>query len=127
GPNKYALQGKKWIEEGLIDAIIDGNWYSGNGPRPTIDATVEAAGRRGKAYAIAETFDVDPKRGWGKRKGILSAEAIAALAKHYSGRGVAGFGIYESTMFTWYPDLRRAIRAAGWKYDPGKRSGKPTK
>src|SRR5262249_35291872 len=94
GPDKYALQGKKWIAEGLIDAIVDGHWYSGNGPRPTIAASVAAAGKRGKAYAIAETFDVDPKHGWAKRKGILSAEAIAALAKEYSGQGVAGFGIY---------------------------------
>jgi hypothetical protein len=106
---------------------VDGNWYSGNGPRPTITETVEAAGRRGKAYAIAETFDVDPKHYWQKRKGILSAAAIRALAEHYSGTGVAGFGIYESTMFTWYPDLRRAIRTAGWSYDPGKRQGKRTK
>jgi hypothetical protein len=127
GPNKYALEGQKWIAEGLIDAIVDGHWYSGNGPRPTIDATIDAAGTRGKAYAIAETFDVDPKRYWQKRKGILSAEAIRALSEHYSGRGVTGFGIYESTMFTWYPDLRRAIRAAGWSYDPSKRKGKSRK
>jgi hypothetical protein len=125
GPDKYALRGKEWVAEGLIDTIIDGNWYSGNGPRPTIDATVRAAAGRGKAMAIAETWDVDPKKGWGKRPGDLSAEAILALAKHYSGRGVAHFGLYESTVFTWYPDLRRAVREAGWDYDPGKRETKP--
>jgi len=35
---------------------------------------------------------------------------------------VARFGIYESTVFTWYPDLRRAIRQAGWDFDPVKRN-----
>ena len=86
--------------------------------RPTIDQTVEACGERGKAFAIAETGDVDPSKGWAKREGDLSAEAILALGKHYSGRGVARFGIYESTVFTWYPDLRRAIRQTAWEFDP---------
>src|SRR5262249_14171512 len=121
GPMKYALQGKKFVDEGLIDAIIDGHWYSGNGPRPTIDATVAAAGNRGRAFAVAETFDVDPKQGWRKRPGTLSAEAIAALAQSYSGQGGARFGLYESTVCSWRPELRRAIRAAGWAYEPGKK------
>src|SRR5262249_6896562 len=123
GPDKFALRGKEWVADGLIDTIVDGHWYSGNGPRPTIDATVEAAGERGKALAVAETYDVDPKMGWAKRPGDLSAEAIAALAAHYGGRGVARFGLYESTVFTWYPDLRRAVREAGWNYDPARRDG----
>jgi hypothetical protein len=122
GPDKYALRGKEWIAEGLIDTIVDGHWYSGNGPRPTIEQTVAAVGQRGKAFAIAETFDVDPKKSWQRRPGSLSTEAIAALAQQYSGRGVARFGLYESTVFTWYPDLRRAVRAAGWQYDPSKRA-----
>jgi hypothetical protein len=122
GPDKYALRGREWIAEGLIDAIMDGNWYSGNGPRPTIDATVQAAGTRGRALAVAETLDVDPKKGWGRRPGWLGPDAILALAGQYSGRGVASFGLYESTLFTYYPDLRRAIREAGWAYDPGKKS-----
>jgi hypothetical protein len=132
GPDKYALRGKAWIEEGLIDTIIDGNWYSGNGPRPTIDATVTAVnvkGRKAKlparAFAIADPLDVNPKKGWGKRPGYLSAEALAALAKHYSGRGVTRFGLYESTLFTWYPEMRRAIRSASWSYEPGKKANKP--
>jgi hypothetical protein len=127
GPDKYALRGKEWVAEGLIDTIIDGNWYSGNGPRPTINATVAAVSvrdgkgkRPARAFAIAEPIDVDPAKGWGRRPGLLSPEALAALAKHYSGRGVARFGVYESTYFTWYPELRRAVRAAGWNYEPGK-------
>jgi hypothetical protein len=130
GPDKYALRGKAWVAEGLIDTIIDGNWYSGNGPRPTIDATVAAAAARdgkdkrsrlpARAFAIAEPSDVDPAKGWRRREGLLSPEAIAALAKHYSGRGVARFGVYESTCFTWYPESRRAVRAAGWSFEPGK-------
>ena len=123
GPNKYALCGKQWIKEGLIDTIVDGNWYSGNGPRGTIDATVEAAGTRGKALAVAETGDVDPTNNWSRREGNLSSEAIHALAKHYSGRGVAAFGLYESTVFTWDPSARRTIRAVGWKYNPRRSSG----
>jgi hypothetical protein len=122
GPNQFSLRGKEWIAAGLINTIIDGNWYSGNGPRPTIAATVEAAGTRGQAFAIAESSDVDPKQGWRKRDGDLSAEAILALSQHYSGKGVASFGLYESTIFTYYPELRRAIRAAGWSYDPNKTS-----
>ncbi len=121
GPEGFALRGKEWIAEGLLDAIIDGNWYSGNGPRPTIAATVAACGQRGEALAIAETGDVDPAKAWGKREGDLSAEAILALAKYYSGKGVKHFGLYESTVFTWYPDLRRTIRQAGWEYDPSLR------
>jgi hypothetical protein len=121
GPDKFSLRGKEWIEEGLINTIVDGHWYSGNGPRPTIDATVAAAGRRGRAFAAAETSDVDPRSKWTEREGPLSEEAILALAKEYSGRGVARFGVYESTLFTYYPELRRAIRAAGWSYDPDKR------
>jgi hypothetical protein len=127
GPDKYALRGKAWVAEGLVDTLIDGNWYSGNGPRPTITATVAAAARKARTgwlpawtFAIAEPSDVDPRKGWGRRPGLLSAEALAALARHYSGRGVARFGVYESTPFTWYPDLRRAVRAAGHAYRPGK-------
>ena len=121
GPDGFALRGKEWIAEGLIDTIIDGHWYSGNGPRPTIDATVAACGTRGKAMAMTESYNVDPTKGWAKREGDLSPEAILALAKSYSGRGVARFGLYESTVFTWYPDVRRAIRRAGWEYEPRKR------
>jgi hypothetical protein len=121
GPSKYALRGKEWIEAGLINTIIDGNWYSGNGPRPTIDETIKATGARGHAFAIAETFDVDPKKSWQRRAGDLSPEAILALASHYSEKGVERFGIYESTVFTWQPEARRAIRQAGWNYQPKKR------
>ena len=127
GPSKYALRGKEWIAEGLIDTIVDGNWYSGNGPRGTIDATVEAVGTRGKALAVAEAYDVDPQNGWKRREDALSTEAICALSRHYSARGVARFGLYESTMFTWDPDLRRAIRAAGWNYDPELANDEPGK
>ena len=115
GPDKFALRGKQWIEEGLINTIIDGNWYSGNGPRPTIAATVAAAGKIGNAYAVIEPGDVDPKT-WAKRSGTLSAEAIASFARTYSGKGVKGIGVYESTVFTYDPELRRAIRAAGWNF-----------
>lgn len=116
GPMGFALRGKEFIDAGLIDTIVDGNWYSGNGPRPTIADTVKAVGTRGKAQAVAEASDVDPQKGWSRRPGWLSAEAILALNRHYSGKGVANFGIYESTLFTWYPDLRRAIRQAGWEF-----------
>lgn len=120
GPNNFALRGKEWIDEGLIDTIVDGNWYSGNGPRPSIGETVAAVGTRGKALAVAEVSDVDPSQGWKARPGNLSPEAITALARHYSGRGVAAFGLYETTVFVWSPDVRRAIRAAGWEYNPSR-------
>jgi hypothetical protein len=116
GPSKYALRGKEWIDAGLINTIVDGNWYSGNGPRPTIEETIKACGTKGHPFAIAETLDVDPKKYWQRRKGDLSPEAILALSKIYSDKGAENFGIYESTVFTWQPELRRAIREAGWKY-----------
>src|SRR5262249_12086897 len=115
GPNKFGLRGKAWIDSGLIQTIVDGNWYSGNGPRPTAEATVAAAGTRGKAYAIAEPGNVDPKT-WGKKPGTLDTDAILALAKHYRAKGIHRFGVYESTEFIWRPGLRRAIRQAGWLF-----------
>lgn len=116
GPDQFALRGKEWIDAGLIDTIIDGHWYSGNGPRPTIDATVKAVGKRGHAYVINDPGDVDPKKGWAKRPGTLSPEAISALTLHYRGKGLHGFGLYESTVFTYSPELRRAVREAGWNF-----------
>ena len=117
GPMKYSLSGPKWIEEGLIQTIIDGNWYSGNGPRPTIDETVKAAGARGHAWAVAESSDVDPNANWQRRPGyLLSPEAMLALGKLYSDKGVERFGLYESTVYTWEPEIRRAVRKAGWEY-----------
>ena len=121
GPEEFGLRGKKWIASGLINAIVDGNYYSGNGPRPTIEETIAAAGKRGWAFAVAEAADADPNAKWKEREGSLSAEAITALAKHYSEKGADGFGIYESTLFTLRPDVRRAIRAAGWNFPPRKR------
>ena len=113
GPEKYALRGRDWVKSGLINTIVDGNWYSGNGPRPTIGATIAAAGDKGRAYAIAEAGDVDPKKGWGKRPGWLSAEAIEALSGHYRDKG-AHAGIYESTLFTYYrPAPGRAASGVG--------------
>jgi hypothetical protein len=120
GSESFALRGKEWIAAGLINTIIDGHWYSGNGVRPTIDATVKAVGRQGQAWAVAEFSAVDPQRNWQRGEGFLSPEAILALAQAYSGRGVARFGLYESTVHTWFPDARRAIRKAGWSYDPGR-------
>jgi hypothetical protein len=123
GPNGFALRGQEFIEAGLINTIVDGQWYSGNGPRPTIDATVAAVGTRGKAMAAADASDVDPEHNWQARKGrFLSPHALEALAKAYSGRGVSAFGLYESTLHAWNPDARRAIRNAGWNFDPQKQA-----
>ena len=116
GPDGFALRGKEWIDAGLIDTMIDGNWYSGNGPRPTIGATIQAAGKRGHAYAVIDPSDVDPKKGWNRRPGTLSPEALDAFSTFYSHKKLDGFGVYESTVFTYAPDLRRAIRSAGWQF-----------
>jgi len=121
GPEAFGLRGKEFVEAGLINTIVDANWYSGNGPRPTIDATVAAVGTKGKAMAGADHFDdADPANNWARRKGFLSPETVMALAKAYSGRGVTSFGVYESTLHVWSPDARRAIREAGWNYEPKK-------
>ncbi|WP_395749208.1 hypothetical protein [Prosthecobacter sp.] len=122
GPDNFGLRGSEFIEAGLVNTIIDGHWYSGNAPRPTMDATVAAVGTRGRAMAAAEiSIDVDPANQWKATKALLSPTSITALANAYSGRGVTSFGLYESTMHVWRPDARRAIRAAGWSYDPGKK------
>lgn len=122
GPDNFGLRGKEFIEAGLINTIVDAHWYSGNGPRPTIDATVAAVGTKGKAMAGADHFDdADPAQNWKRRPGFLSPGTVEALAKAYSGRGVASFGLYESTLHVWSPEARRAIRAAGWNYDPGRK------
>jgi hypothetical protein len=118
GPDGFGLRGKEWIEAGLIDTIVDGQWPHGNKPRSTIDATVAAAASRGKAMAAADYFDAEAKNDWAPRPGPVLAETIAALAQAYSGRGVSSFGLYESTVFTWCPDLRRAIREAGRNFEP---------
>jgi hypothetical protein len=115
GPQAFGFKGKELIDAGLVDSIVDGNWYSGYGPRATIDETIKAVGTRGKAYAVVEGTDVNPK-GWGRLEGNPSASAIAAFSKHYVGTGLDGWGTYESTVNTWYPDVRRAIRAAGWEW-----------
>jgi hypothetical protein len=126
GPEAFGFRGKEFIEAGLVNTIMDAHWYSGNGPRPTIDATVAAVGTKGKALAGADHFDdVDPANNWARRKGFLSPGSVEALAKAYSGRGVTAFGLYESTLHVWDPDARRAIRAAGWNYDPRKTTGSP--
>ncbi len=128
GPEEFGLRGKQWIESGLINTIVDGNYYSGNGPRPTIEATIAAAGARGHAMAVAESNDVDPQNKWKVREGTLSSEAITALAKQYSEKGADSFGLYESTYFTWRPDARRTIREAGWNYKaPEPRTAVPAK
>jgi len=84
-------------------------------------SSVEAAGNKGKAYAIADPGNVDPDKGFARLPGTLSPKAIQALASQYSGKGVSRFGLYESTEFTFYPELRHSIRAAAWVYEPGKK------
>ena len=126
GPSNYALRGKEWIAAGLIDTIVDGNWQSGNVVRPTIGDTVQAVGARGKAFAVSEAFDFVPdERGRLQPENVtLRPARIIELARRYSGRGVARFGLYESTVFTSDPEHRRAIRAAGWLFDPTKKTEK---
>ena len=119
GPNGFGLAGKKFIDAGLINTIVDGNWYSGNGPRPTIGATVEACGTKGHAYAVAETFDVEWQRQWQPIRAIRCRRKRSSRSPRYSGKGVERFGLYETTVFMRYPDLRRAIRQAAWEYEPG--------
>ena len=91
GPDQFGLRGKEWVADGLIDTIIDGNWYSGYGPRPTIDATVAAVGQRGQAFAIAESVDVDPKAGWG------SARAICRPSRSWPWRSTTATGAWPGS------------------------------
>jgi hypothetical protein len=50
------------------------------------------------------------------RHRTLSAESLAALTTHYSHKNLTGIGVYESTVFTYAPDVRRAVRAAAWGF-----------
>ena len=125
GPDKFAFKGKEWIEEGLVDGIFNSG-SGGSTPRSSINASIAAVGNRGKVYVVASAnSDVDPKDVSKNRPGLLSPNGLRTLARHYSGRGITGFGVYESSISLRYPDIRRAIRAAGWEYDPAGPSGTP--
>ena len=39
----------------------------------------------------------------------FSAADILDYARVYREKGIGRFGLYESTIFLWYPDMRRAI------------------
>ncbi len=119
GPDAFGLRGKAMIDGGLVNTIIDGNWYSGNRPRSTIDATIAACGDNGRALAVAEFENIDPTT-YARKPGTFDAEAIAAFARHYIQKKVHRFGLYESTIFVWRPELRRAIRKAGWDFHAAK-------
>jgi len=118
GPDKFAFKGQQWIEEGLVNAIFNSG-SGGSAPRSSITASLAAAGQRGAVYAVVHAnSDVDPRRVSQARKGLLTPASLQALAGHYSGRGIRGVGIYESSISMRFPEMRRAIRAAGWEYDP---------
>jgi hypothetical protein len=119
GPDAFGLRGKAMIDAGLINTIIDGNWYSGNRPRPTIEAPRAACGDKGQALAVAEFENIDPTT-YARKPGTFDAEAILSFARHYSQKQAHGFGLYESNIFVWRPELRRAIRQAGWDYHAAK-------
>jgi uncharacterized protein YktB (UPF0637 family) len=44
---------------------------------------------------------------------LFSAEQIVSYARGYRSTGIDQFGLYESTIFLWYPHVRRAIWEAG--------------
>jgi hypothetical protein len=118
GPDAFGLRGKEMVDAGLVDTIIDGNWYTRNILRP-IETTLAAVGDKGRAFAIAEFENVDPAT-QARKSGTFDAEAILAYARHYSEKRVHQFGLYESNIFVWRPELRRAIRRAGWEFGPAK-------
>lgn len=75
----------------------------------------------------AVVIGVNPLKVTQPRKGYLSPESLAALARHYSGRGFSGMGVYESSISVRFPGMRRAIRAAGWAYEPDSKTATPGK
>ena len=76
-----SVQGSSWdpdsimhypFEAGLINTIVDGHWYSGNGPRSTIDATVAATDR---------PVTLKMRLGWDDR--TLNAPELARRMRHH--------------------------------------------
>lgn len=127
GPDKFGFKGRKWIREGLINNIFNSG-SGGSSPRSSIHASLAAAGDRGRVFTVAgANSDVNPLKVTQPRKGYLSPEGLAALARHYSGRGISGMGIYESSISVRFPGMRRAIRAAGWAYEPDSKTDTPGK
>ena len=127
GPDKFGFKGQVWIREGLVNDIFNSG-SGGSTPRSSIHASIQAAGDRGRVFSVAQAnSDVDPQKVTQPRKGYLSPDSLSALARHYSGRGISGMGIYESSISVRFPRIRRAIRAAGWAFDPGRKNGSPKK
>jgi hypothetical protein len=108
---EFGLDAPTWVREGLVDTIVEGNWNSSNRPRLVEQGVLAVTqGTPVKSYVIAETSDWAepvPTRTW------LSADEIVAYSRIYRDKGVNRFGLYESTMFLWYPHARRAIWKAG--------------
>jgi hypothetical protein len=109
--NEFGLDAAAWIREGLVDSIMEGNWYSGNEPRDVERGVLSITRGTGvKGYVIAESDD------WlipAETRPLLSAEQIVSYARGYRRTGIDRFGLYESTIFLWYPHVRRAIWEAG--------------
>ena len=125
GPDKFGFKGRAWIREGLINNIFNSG-SGGSTPRSSIGASLAAAGDRGRVFSVAgANADVNPLKVTQARKGYLSSEGLKALVRHYSGRGISGVGIYESSISVRFPEIRRAIRAAGWTYAPDKKTAAP--
>jgi hypothetical protein len=109
--NEFGLDAAAWVREGLVDTIVEGNWNSTNQPRDVERGVLAVtSGTSTKPYVIAETSDWGeplPTRTW------FSADDIVRYARIYRDKGIARFGLYESTIFLWYPHVRRAIWEAG--------------
>lgn len=116
GPDGFGLAGDKFVKAGLVDTLIDGHWYSGNGPRPTALDTIKAAGTRGRAFVCNETVEnIDPVT-WKEKPGTLEADSLRALARHYRDLGVQRFGVYETAAVLFDPELQRAVRQASKEF-----------
>jgi hypothetical protein len=109
--NEFGLDASAWVREGLVDTIVEGNWYTPNRPRDVEKGVLSVTGGTPvRAYVVAETSDWNTPvatRRW------FSAEEILEHARVYRSKGIGRFGLYESTIFLWYPELRRAI----WEAD----------
>ena len=107
--NEFGLDAAAWVREGLVDTIIEGNWYTPNRPRDVEKGVLAVTrGTPVRAYVVAET----ETPGWTtpvEQRRWFSAADILDYARVYREKGIGRFGLYESTIFLWYPDMRRAI------------------
>jgi len=106
----YALRGRNGCR-GAPDTIKRRNWYSGNAPVRPSTATVDAAGSVAMPWPSPIEATSDRKKAGAPYPALFSAERQHACPT-YSAEGRT-LSDYETTLFTWQPEMRQPFGLAG--------------